>query len=649
MAIKNIRIGAHSGTFKDKTVTAYGYLYYDDTNYSRFGFVVYERYTYYNMSGTIRDYRPSGTPTVSLYIDNSLIATVSAPQKVMRRLSTSSSSTQSYYCYYSNGAITENGDYDINLPANPPAFYNSSFSLSKSIKMTMTRDGQTINITGTFSAADFMQGTISSDAARITVGTAFPFRVTNIHGGSFSGFSWEVDVQTSSSGGSVYKHLNVTPGANSWTPTFAEVMTLFRQQTSSYYTSVYIYCKTYYTSGGVKTQIGTASYIYKSMYMPSVNLTIPSAINTGGTVSVTLGGDSIITSSTCYYVLSAHITNTDIIVGQWSTSGSGKTFNALTSIFAPALPNSTNGTIQFTLKAYYGASADSSKYINYQSVNVTVNLRQSDLIASPQLQAVDMAGWYQQIGKFVVNQSYLNCNVIPNLAYGATLSNVRVDINGTFYTSQAFQTGVIDPSQVVNNQLAVTVTVVDSRSITSTRNITLDVIEYFLPQITSLAVHRGTVSGGVWTADDNGDKVKIEWGINVAPIANTSTSPTTYENTAAVTINPPSGVPYVPTLPAYPAAFTATGDYIDDADTEHSYVITAVVTDSFVSVTRQISLSTAGVALDIRAGGKGVGLGKVAETDNMIEVNPQWTFKATNVMIGNQSLADYIRSVVSSL
>lgn len=67
--------------------------------------------------------------------------------------------------------------------------------------------------------------------------------------------------------------------------------------------------------------------------------------------------------------------------------------------------------------------------------------------------------------------------------------------------------------------------------------------------------------------------------------------------------------------------------YILPADMEHSYDILVTAIDSITSVNKTVRLSTAGVIMDFLTGGKGIGLGKVAEYQNMVEINPEWEFK----------------------
>jgi hypothetical protein len=83
------------------------------------------------------------------------------------------------------------------------------------------------------------------------------------------------------------------------------------------------------------------------------------------------------------------------------------------------------------------------------------------------------------------------------------------------------------------------------------------------------------------------------------------------------------------------SSYTQTVEYLFAADIEHSYEITVTAIDAISQTSKTVALSTAGVIMDFLSGGKGVGLGKVAEHQQMVEVNPEWELKAS-VKIGGQ-------------
>ena len=136
------------------------------------------------------------------------------------------------------------------------------------------------------------------------------------------------------------------------------------------------------------------------------------------------------------------------------------------------------------------------------------------------------------------------------------------------------------------------------------------------------------------TANDSGDHCKISFQFKVTPLGNI--------NKKKVTLNAPDGSHVYTGLEYNHGSIY---QYISVADTETSYQIDLIVEDDFDEVTRTMRLSTAGVIMDFLYNGKGIGLGKVAESTNMVEVNPEWTFKAEKITIRGQDLATILQSL----
>ena len=224
---------------------------------------------------------------------------------------------------------------------------------------------------------------------------------------------------------------------------------------------------------------------------------------------------------------------------------------------------------------------------------------------------------------FRFDSSFLS--VIYNLYnYDGTLVNTwTYDVNSNLVLKLA---NTIDTSQYV------TVTVASSNltSVTATYT-TFQVYGYVNPRIISLNASRCNQDG---TANDSGDHCKITYQFSVIPLNN--------QNQKEVTLIAPDGT-HVYTNLDYNHG--SPYQYISTADTSHSYVITVVVEDDFVSVSQSINLSTAGVIMDFFHDGKGIGLGKVAETTQMVEVNPDWTFKADKMTFKGQDLETILTSL----
>ena len=166
---------------------------------------------------------------------------------------------------------------------------------------------------------------------------------------------------------------------------------------------------------------------------------------------------------------------------------------------------------------------------------------------------------------------------------------------------------------------------------TTARYPTFQVYGYSNPEIISLNASRCNQDG---TPNDSGAYCKISYQFRVTALDN--------QNQKKVTLVAPDGSHVYTNLDYnHGSAY----QYISAADIEHSYLISLDVEDDFMSVSRQMNISTAGVIMDFLYDGKGIGLGKVSETSEMVEVNPQWTFKADKMTFKGQDLETILTSL----
>ena len=83
-------------------------------------------------------------------------------------------------------------------------------------------------------------------------------------------------------------------------------------------------------------------------------------------------------------------------------------------------------------------------------------------------------------------------------------------------------------------------------------------------------------------------------------------------------------------------AFTFGGGNIS---TEYTYDVKYTLTDAFTTISVTDTVSTAAVLMDFLSGGKGIAIGKVAETQNCFEVSSDWTTKLNGpVYLGTSTL-----------
>lgn len=155
---------------------------------------------------------------------------------------------------------------------------------------------------------------------------------------------------------------------------------------------------------------------------------------------------------------------------------------------------------------------------------------------------------------------------------------------------------------------------------------------YEAPTILGLTASRCNQDG---TANDSGEYCKISWWYKIYALGDHNSKKNTVVTPVGTRVY--TNIDYDRSVNGYMI--------IVAADTETSYQISLTVEDDFDSVTQTMNLSTAGVLMDFLYNGKGIGLGKVAETSNMVEVNPEWTFKAQTIMIRGQDLATILQSL----
>ena len=164
------------------------------------------------------------------------------------------------------------------------------------------------------------------------------------------------------------------------------------------------------------------------------------------------------------------------------------------------------------------------------------------------------------------------------------------------------------------------------------------ILPYVKPEVLSLSAvinDKGTVA-----AEDNEVVVTATWNHDQLEGNNHSYGKIYYKQSSASTWTPHTGV-----IENSGDSFTLTELNLSD---EKSYSIQIVVTDSVgKSDDKSSFLSTAQVLLDFRAGGKGLGVGKICESDSM-EVSMDATFY-NGIYVYKESkvlIEDYIKSLV---
>ena len=294
-----------------------------------------------------------------------------------------------------------------------------------------------------------------------------------------------------------------------------------------------------------------------------------------------------------------------------SASGTITTKTSLLAVkWTPALtlanqvPNATSGTGTLTCQTYSG-----STLIGTKSITITLKVPTSVVptIGSFTATRVDNdvpSSW----GIYVQNKSAVTLTI--SNAAGARGSTIKsYSITGGTYSgsSSTLTTGVL----VSSGSYTFTAKVTDSRGRTATKTVSISVVAYSPPSFTGYSSYRSNSSG---TASDTGTYIRglVNYTYASCSSKNSVTRATYYKRSTATSWTNASKSFNSGT------AFTFGGGNIS---TEYTYDVKYTLTDAFTTISVTDTVSTAAVLMDFLSGGKGIAIGKVAETENCLEVS----------------------------
>lgn len=299
---------------------------------------------------------------------------------------------------------------------------------------------------------------------------------------------------------------------------------------------------------------------------------------------------------------------------------------------ANQLPNATTGTMTAYLYTYNSSGTQIGSTAS-KTFTVTVPSSIKPSISSVSATLVNsntiINGW----GVAVAGYTKVKVSASASGSYSSTISSF--DITGGYATTQtgtslAYTGGVISSS----GSKTFTVVAKDSRgrSSDSKSATAITFYAYSKPTVSSFTVARSS---------SNAKKVvvKANWTFSSVNSKNAATATLYYKKSSNTSWTTYGTI-------AKNTNVTLTNDFEETS----SYNFKVVVTDSLSNSAQEEGfISTIEVTMDFRAGGKGLGIGKIAETDNL-EIAFDTIFMG-NVYIQNDdgtkvSLADYIRSLI---
>lgn len=294
-----------------------------------------------------------------------------------------------------------------------------------------------------------------------------------------------------------------------------------------------------------------------------------------------------------------------------TASGTICTKSSNTSVsFTPPLSlasQNTEGTsvsIKYTITTYNGdTSVGSNSYTKTCSIPSSVKPSCTVAVTDPTGKLATFGGFIQGVSKFAVT-------VTPTTSYGSAIASYSVSADGSTYTKASFTTDVLKNSGTVT----VSATVKDKRGRSGTgKSSNLTVLAYSKPKITNLVVQRCDSAGNI-NATGNYIKVTFNAAITSLSSKNTATYKLEYRKTSETSYGTPI------TLSEIAGQYSVTeAQYIFEADSSSSYDVRVTATDAITNTKQATSISTRAVFISQRAGGTGIGFGKVAEEEGAAE------------------------------
>lgn len=242
--------------------------------------------------------------------------------------------------------------------------------------------------------------------------------------------------------------------------------------------------------------------------------------------------------------------------------------------FTPPLAwasENTSGTslsVTYTITTYNGStSVGSNNYPVTCSIPSTVKPSCSIAVSDP-------TGYAEEYGAYIKGLSKFKVVVTPKLAYESAIASYSTTANGATYTNASFTTDVLNSSGI----LTVKATVKDKRGRSGSASKELTVLNYAVPKISKLTVHRCNADG---TENNEGGYVKVTFSGSVTSLnsKNSATYKLLYKKSADSSYK-------TVTLTAYAGKYTVTdASYIFEADTGSSYDVQLQIKDDFKTTT----------------------------------------------------------------
>lgn len=304
--------------------------------------------------------------------------------------------------------------------------------------------------------------------------------------------------------------------------------------------------------------------------------------------------------------------------------------------FAPPLslaylvPSATSVQISYTITTYSGTTSIGS---NTYTTTVAVP---SSIVPICNISVNETTGYQSKFGALLKGMSKLTVTVSGSGSYGSSINGYSSTFAGATYTSSSF-------TVTVNTTGTITIdaSVRDTRGRWGYASYTVGTATtYTSPKVSSLTVSRCDSDG---TSNMSGAYCKVTFNASVdrLTVSNSNMNygyyTVYYKKTSASSWTSVR-------VTTYDGQFTISGGtYIFAADTDSSYNVQLQAADKLGSGWNATVLSTAFALMHFSAGGTGIAIGKIVESENKFDVGLPANFLGDITYSGNLTKSSDIR------
>ena len=278
------------------------------------------------------------------------------------------------------------------------------------------------------------------------------------------------------------------------------------------------------------------------------------------------------------------------------------TSSELTAIYNK-LPNGPDGYFKFTITTKSGSSTLGSSYV-YATGTIPSSIK-------PKVNSVtvtEVGSVPTSWGIHVQNKSKLRFVIDADAGTGTSIKSIKTTINGVTYTGSTINTNIIN--NWGDHKASITVTDNRNRTVTTTKNVA--VLKYGDPYINSVNAFRCDAEG---VASNNGTYIRVELNGGVYSLSgkNTASYTVKYKKSASSSY---TNYPIDSTAATYNSYVI-----IPNIDNNSSYNVRVEIKDYFTTTGKTAPLIPGAFrTINFKKGGRGMGIGKMAELDNLLDI-----------------------------